>query len=211
MQTWDTYKLVCDPFKYVEFARMGNVAKHLAFGLLICLFLHLDYLARFFIALWVSSANVSFHHYTTLKSGVLFGLNVFGFTERLLARLIFAVVVCRLALLVRRSLKDSSRLQGEQQGRGKKALYRRLFYFCLIPQFLNFAFLVSEIAISIHTTTGMNIQAFSKNNCHVTDVLQWTYIWKNIKACTFAFGSLTYYLAFVVLFPSVRDTFMCKS
>ena len=209
MQTWDVYKLVCDPFKYVEFARLGNIIKYLGWGFLACLLMQSDILTNLLLGVFDTSSEMS--DYIRQHNGVQFGLELFGFIKLVVARLVFAVVLCRLAVLVRRSLQESSRVEGEQQGRAKKVLYRRLFYFCLVPQFFNILYLVPKILATIFRCLGANPMAIEEADCYTMDDFRTAKLMNIISECSMALGSLTYYLAFVVLFPHVRNTLMCKS
>ena len=211
MQTIDVYKMVCEPFKYIEFARKEVVSKYIGMGICICIALNIEELIG--VCVWAGSwaYNTSddgfdgVAHFMELKNGVIFYILMYNVTKSFLVRIVFAIVVSRLAFLVRKSLLETSQVGGELTDE-KKALYSRLFYFCLIPLFLNFLFLIPEVLFAVS-----NIFVSYRDDCFYPAFFRKKNVLMVVLQSSFALGSLTYYFAFIALFPAVRNTFLCTT
>ena len=94
----------------------------------------------------------------------------------------------------------------ENVGQRKRALYKRLFHFCLIPQFLNLLFLIPEIFLALNRIGLTGVQY-----CKQTTIYDRNDFVMGLNVSVFTFGTFLYYLGFAILFPAVRKAFVCQS
>merc|ERR1712074_174923 len=116
----------------------------------------------------------------------------------------YSVIIVRMALSIRRSLAESSKLTGQ---RCKYDMQRRLFRFTLIPVFLNLFFSFQE------TSSAFAKLYHAFNSTNSLNCLPFILVTKKFEVCLTAtnitFGTLVYFTGYLALFTNVRRTFSC--
>ena len=202
MLTLDIYVMVCEPFRYGEFSAGTNIAKCLLVGSLVSFLIASSDLVSAFV-----SMTYYFLKPTSPKifKRILLGITVFKTVKIAIAKVAFSIIIMRMGLSVLKSLKESMQMGGDSSS-NKRHVYRRLFYFCLIPLVLNALLLIPEFFWVGNIITLAN--AF--DDCDETNIFSRHPIVYGLQAGIFTFGTYIYYLAFLVLFRTVRQAFICK-
>ena len=140
--------MVCDPFSYSKFIEMKNVVQKLLIGFGICFLLACDnfiYIIAAHIVLRHPNKYLSFEATEiTLYLKISRSVEIFHFTKLILLKLLFAGAIIFMAHNTRMAFKESSDVAGAQS-QAKHAAHKRIFYFTLIPLFINLVFLIPEL------------------------------------------------------------------
>ena len=131
-------------------------------------------------------------------------ISIYAAVKTLFAKILYAAVIGRMSYLVRKSLNVSLGMIHDKQT-GRAALFKRLYYFCLIPQFVNVLNLVPETLFLISKVVDNK-----RNTCERETFFEGTEIFFVVKLIFFSFGSFAYYICFLMAFPKVRSFFLCK-
>ena len=202
MLTMDIYVMVCHPFRHERFRSITNVLKWLLIGSGVCMFLAISDLSAgvFSLVHYLRQTPYSLDY-----QNVSLGLNITKTAVIATAKLAYAVAISRMGYHVFTSLNESSQMSGERRD-SKSRMYRRLVCYCLLPQILNILFLVPEVF-----RLGRAISHYdNKDPCNESNVFRRKHLVLGINFGVFTFSSLSYHLAYLALFPSVRRAFLCK-
>ena len=203
MQTVDIYMMVCHPFLYGEFSSLQRIATGLLKGLAVCLSIASPDLMITFAMIIFHLAGFDIINRQFLR--VQHGIEIFKVVVMFVAKILYSGAIIRMGYFIRKGFKESLSM-GESVCKRKCELYKRLFHFCLIPQFLNVLFLVPEIFVAVR-----RIAKPSDSGCSESDVFDRGDVVMGLNVCVFTFGTVLYYLGFVILFPAVRKAFACQS
>ena len=203
MQSWDVYNMIQNPLSYAEFCQKSNILKYLAVGLGVNLGLVLEKIAKIIVALVViTDIKEYLDHGPQMKRyhRITDILDKYRLTKFVLTKMIYSVVIIIIAIRTKAALKESSDLTTDKT---KKRLYKRLFLFTLIPLGINFWNLSSECLDEIWPLSeGLygndNTKFFIQKDTR-------TYI----SASTATIASFSYFVAFPLLFPKVKQSITC--
>ena len=191
MQSVVIYKMVTDPFKYKEFNELGNIVRYLLRGTLGCLLMSLDSLAILLVRPWYLYRFVM-ESTSDHSKKILTGLLILKLVKTILFKIFSSIAIIRIAILTKNNLSTDM-----GQDNRKKELRQRLYYFMLIPLFLNVLYLGQE-------------------------VMEWLDVWKTnvsggrrelpfLKMIMLSISSLAYFFGFFFVSPKVREAFTCST
>ena len=119
----------------------------------------------------------------------------------ILGKMVYSFSIFKLSYLTRKGLTASLNMSAYVSV-NKRAMYRRLFLFTLLPLFLNVLFLGHEVLYFLrrfHFKHGEKL-------CQESGILQLSVV-QGLRAVVFTFGSFCYLIAYLMLFPKVRAAF----
>ena len=206
LQSLDIYVMVCKPFQYEEFTEIANLLKIILKGSLLIFVLVSDCLVKILVDYFFSTMYEikDLHRTRGQKYRIILSIECVNVANYIVLKVAYSVIIVRMALSVRRSLAESSKLTGQ---RSKHDMQRRLFRFTLIPVFLNLFFSFQEISSVI----AKIYHAFNPTNS--LNCLPFILVTKKFVVCLTAtnitFGTLVYFTGYLALFTNVRRTFSC--
>ena len=196
--------MVCKPFDYKEFCKKEKLIKNLFIGAGFCLIASSDQLVELAFEIYYTAMDdekdpsigmiLRFSH-----KNIHFGIDVFNFVKIMVTKMVFSVAVARLAWLTRSGLITSDRTS-----KRNTRMYNRLFYFSLIPLFLNVIF-------TVHEVLNLLVPILDTENPLSTIPFPDESVIARIQVSVITFGSLTYCMAYLILFSNVRNIFLCKA
>ena len=194
LQSLDVYVMICWPLNYSAFCETKSFLKYLSFGSVSCLLLSLDDLLTLFtkIQLYFFSDSNTISIYIDLitKDSVVYRANIFKVIKIPLVKFIFVSVIVKMANSVRKSLKQSEGMGNHHAGN----LSLRLYLYTLLPILFGLLLLPHEI-LSVVRDFGYS----NKSILFREDII---FV---MAACTYTLASITYYMAYLILFRSVRE------
>ena len=207
MQSMDVYKMVCSPFDYKEYSSMKNLIKQILVGTMVCLALCLDTVARGFLL----PAVIHGGHGGQSKAGsIAKGIAVVEVVKTVSFKILYSIAICRLAYMTKKGLSQSFEISQDAK---RKRKHQRIFYFTLIPFFLNLVFVGQEVMDWDFQTLGKIV---------TQDIALSEYISQNmgningsasqiVRLVLFSLGSFAYTIGLFILFPHVRKMYVCHS
>ena len=204
MQSWDIYKMIHDPLSYASFCAKINVFKYLAIGLGICIVLVLEFLIEI-IAVHVIITDpkefildgpqmVQFLSFTNV-------LDKYSLVKFIIIKVVYSGVIIVIATKTKAALQQSADFNSDAK---KERLYKRLFIFTLIPLAINFWYLFPECLNVIWPLNEIIYDTHSRDFFARKDIR--TYV----SATIATFASFSYFVAFPLLFPKVKEAIMCR-
>ena len=203
MQSLDVYQMVCNPLLYAEFCTKSNVIKYLGVGVVVCFVLVLEDIIEM-----IASGVIITDPKELMKMGpqMIEYINFvdilakYRLVKFIVAKVIHSGVIIMLAAKTKAALNQSVEMT---QDKKKSQLYKRLFIFTLIPLGINFWFLFPELLNVIWPlSTPLNKAAYRTFFLR-KDVRAY------IHASMTAIASFTYFVAFPLLFPKIKESIMC--
>ena len=204
MQSVDLYKMVNDPLKYSEFCNKQNILKLLALGVCACFFMAIENVIEIIAAYIIITDPKEFAFQGPQMLEYLSFAKVLRYYSQIkfsVAKLLYSVMIIIIATRTRKALKGSADMSSNNKN-NKGTLYRSLFFFTLIPLGLNFWYLFSECLDEIWPLSDFQ-------TCQLRGPLSRKDIRMYISSCTATVGSFTYFVAFPLLFPKVKQSIMC--
>ena len=167
-------------------------------GVALCLFLTCDKIVdmAFEIHYIIITPEYGVHGRVARYEGnkaVHHGLNVYSFILGISPKIIFSILVVRLAWLTRSSLRESAQFSGRT-----KTFHRGIFYFSLIPLFLNIMFTGHEVLGLLQPIHGFHRLFLSDTHLLL------------IESAMFTLGSFFYLIGYLTIFPNVKKTILCQ-
>ena len=203
MQSFDLYTMICNPFQYANLVEKNLIWKYIGWGCLLCLVLASDDLWIVAVALyWFQDNKMYMDHFDTYNQ-IADNIDKFTIGKLTLIKIVYAVAIFKISWKTKKALEESSKMAGSKT---KTKLHRRLFYFSLIPFFLNIAFSIPE-AITVlnqRRETTLNLNCLTESWYQRDDV-------KNIlMGLALPIAVISYIVAYLIIFPKLRGSFICK-
>ena len=204
LQSFDIFKMVCFPLQYHEFCEAGVQLQYFVCGTMACLFFASESLMHITIAVIFLSDQkklISDQSSYYLYNKIFKGIKIFDLTKTIAFKLIYAAAVVRLSLKTKEALHQSSQMAASE---AKASLHRRLFYFSLIPLFINVLFTFPEVLWLLDPIDQHVV------DCEGQSILLRDDVRVCIAAATVTVGSFFYVVGFTLLFPKVRNAITCQ-
>ena len=203
MQSLDVYQMICNPLFYAEFCSNNNVFKYLGVGLGISFALVLEDLIEV-IAVCVVFTNPKellapgsqYVRYNNIANVV----RKYSLVKFIVAKVIYSGIIITLAAKTKAALNQSEEMK---QDKKKSQLYKNLFIFTLIPLGINFWYLFPELLDEIWPLTRPFNNARGRTFFLRKDTRAYIY------ATMTTIASFTYFVAFPLLFPKIKESIMC--
>ena len=109
--------------------------------------------------------------------------------------MIYTVAILKIAIETKAGLDESMNMNKNKR---KQNVFKRLFYFTLIPIFLNFLFFGHEVL-------SLNFAVLGKKWDHTKNLIQ-----PITTLAVFTLGSFTYFAGFISLFSDLRKAVTCR-
>ena len=193
LQSFDIYVLICKPFQYHDFAKYDHILKIVSMGTLSCFLLASDQVALTLISCIYSP--ISDPQNLPKKIDISRWINVAHFGKQMMLKVGYTIAVVNMAKSVKQSLINSRNMANKNE---KFYLHLRLFYFTLIPIFLNLLFATHEIlsamtAICIHNFCGKKLGNFIKSDLIAC-----------LTGANITTGTFVYFIGYFLLFSELR-------
>ena len=202
LHSFDFQVMVCHPLEYAEFRLAENLVVIVAKGMFVCLILATDQLVSLFVLLIPVTEDVLDSLQTILD--ILYYIEIFAVVKMVVMKAIYSVTIFKIAYMTKAGLENSCQVSGINDKK-RQAMLKSIFYFSLIPFFLNILFVVHE-ALSINTNL---IQGPGEGV--LSDRMRQPDVQLTLTLVVFTIGSFSYYIGYWVLFPKLRNTLLCKS
>ena len=202
LHSFDFQVMVCHPLEYAEFRLAENLVVIVAKGMFVCLILATDQLVSLFVLLIPVTEDVLDSLQTILD--ILYYIEIFAVVKMFVLKAIYSVTIFKIAYMTKAGLENSCQVSGINDKK-RQAMLKSIYYFSLIPFFLNILFVVHE-ALSINTNL---IQGPGEGV--LSDRMRQPDVQLTLTLVVFTIGSFSYYIGYWVLFPKLRNTLLCKS
>ena len=203
MQSFDLYTMICNPFQYADLIEKNLIWKYLSWGCLLCLVLASDDLWIVAVALcWFQDTLMYMNEFEKFNE-IADNIDKFTIGKMTLIKIVYAVAIVKMSWKTKNALEESSKMVGSK---AKTKLHRRLFYFSLIPLFLNIVFSIPESFDLLHQRrqTNMNLDCFTEG-WHQRDDVKMI-----LMGLALPMAIISYIVAYLIIFPKLRASFVCK-
>ena len=191
LQSVDIYKMICDPINYSDFCTSLKVAKYNLVGLFCCFLSASDNFIKLV-------CDIDF--LDSYQINLLLGIEIFNVIKLALLKMFYSISVMKLAYLTRAALNESVRTSNR-----KISLYKRIFFFSLIPFFISILFTANEVF-----KLGEALAILLNFDCKSKMIFLREDVKMGIATSLPTIGSLIYIFGYIALFPDVRKTLFCK-
>ena len=195
MHSWDMYEMICNPLKYADFCKKLHLIKVILSGTGVCALLACTNIVNMTIAIILLTFNDGLDQSVLKYNNITDGINIFDIIKTVILKVVYSVVITRLSLSSKSGLDQSSKMASNQND--QKSIFKKFFYFSLMPIFINILFLIHEIP-------DATFSVFNESTCgsHLVRV--------DIRFClttsAVTIGLLSYLFSFLILFPKIRKT-----
>ena len=195
MHSWDMYEMICNPLKYAEFCKMSQLIRVILSGTGICALLAFTHIVELIIT-FIIFTNYHFLDQIIQKTrDAIDGMKIFDIIKTTVIKIVYSVVITKISLTTKHRLDQSLKMNTINEN-NPKWVYKKFFYFSLLPTFINALFLIHEIpnatfTLFSHTCTSHLVRG-DVRLCLTSSVV--------------TMGILTYLLSFLILFPKIRKT-----
>ena len=186
--------MICHPLTYSKFISLKSMVKYLLSGTGVCLVLVTDSLVEVFVYLYLVQYRKNDTIFFSVQK-VLTGFETYKLVKIITVKMIYTVAILRMAIMTKSCLDESMNMNKHKR---KQNVFKRLFYFTLIPIFLNFLFVGHE-ALSI------NFAVFGAQWDHTKNLIQ-----PITTLVVFTLGSFIYIAGFISLFSDLRKAVTCR-
>ena len=214
MHTLDVYILVCQPLVYTQFVTGKKLLVKIVLGTVACVALSGEPLVMMIVATFLPLQvnEQEFLDRFQLYSRIEYAAQIFTIIEFFLLRVTLSVAVLKMALLTRDGLIRSENLhqtsKNDNINRRRNTVHRRIFYYSLIPLFLNAANLVPDM---IRVITPQTIIGPNNHVCEHSE----QFFRDDVRLCPtiviFTIGSFSYSICYLVIFKNLRKALVCES
>ena len=143
MQSIDIYQMVCKPMGYADFLQKTNMARYMLIGSAGCLSLaSAVFIPNLIVELTYPKTDIEFPTYFYQYNRTRLWIRSCNLCIFMIVKIIYSTKIVMIASLTKTGLDESANRVSLSE---KKTLYQHLFYFTLIPLFLNFLFFASEL------------------------------------------------------------------
>ena len=208
MQSFDLYKMICDPLKYSEFCEFRSVFKCLLIGISFCIFISCDHV--FAITVTVVHILTQLTKFSWRNSLAYEDMNdkieIFTLVKIIVVKIVYIVCVVRMSLSIQRALRKSNDLN--KNGK-KQELHKRIHFFTAIPIGVSVMLIFPELLIAVSPANQV-VSAV----CTEISLIQSLVVRACVTVTLITMGTLAHYLGYFVLVPKTRDFFnglVCKS
>ena len=203
MQSFDIYKMIHDPLSYAEFCSKINILMYLGAGLGICLALVMEYFIEIIVVCMIITDPEEFMFkgpQWVQFSSITNILRRYSLVKFIATKVIYSGVIIGMAARTKTALRQSTEINADKK---KSRLYKRLFIFTLIPLGMNFWNLFPECLDELWPISRSIDNTYDRSFFLRKDTR--TYI----DAITATVATFTYFVAFPLLFPKVKESIMC--
>ena len=202
MQSFDLYTMICNPFQYADLVKKNIIWKYLGWGCLVCLVLASDDLWVVAVALYWFQDNVSYMIHSETYDKIANDIDKFTKGKIFLIKIVYAAAILKMSWGTKKALEESAKMAGSKS---KIYVHRRLFYFSLIPLFLNIIFSIPESIAEFNQQreTNFNLDCLTESWYQREDVRM------ILMGTVLPIAVILYIVAYLIIFPKLRARFLC--
>ena len=203
MQSFDLFTMICNPFQYADLIQKRVIWKYLAGGVILCLILASYDLWTIFAALyWLQDGRAFLFYRDTYKS-IANNIDKYTIVKIIVIKIVYAAAVMRMAWRTKKALAESAKMAGTK---AKVNLHRRLFYFSLIPFFLNVVSSIPEAITEVTQERG----TYLDKDCLKHGWYKRVDVKEIMLGTVLPLACISYIVAYLIIFPQLRARFFCK-
>ena len=195
--------MICNPFQYADLVQKHIIWKYLAWGAMLCLVLASEDIWIVFVALyWFHDGRTYMIHQETYNN-IANNIDKFTIGKIIVIKVVYAAAITRMAYKTKKALEESAKMAGSK---AKVNLHRRLFYFSLMPFFLNIISSIPEAITELTQRRGTYLDM----NCLTQSWYQRVDAKEIMLGTVLPFACVSYIVAYMVIFQQLRARFLCK-
>ena len=202
LHTYDINIMVCQPFNYSSFSKIGNTMKWLGWGLVCCIFAASDNaFVLFFRYFSFGGKRNKNERKMTRLAWVMLTAYAFKLVKLILMKIVYGATNIKIYMNVKKSLDDSKKMSRKPE---LEKAHRKLLHFTMIPFVINILYLVQDVPNVLVPLLKSYEMVYKDNKCdNTSDIIM------ILSSVVVMIVSFSYFIGYMVCFPRVRKSMIC--